>query len=83
MSLDQREQRWVAPADCLTEAIGDKESWSTNETVLHWLVLWFRRVRTIDFCSAMAAQFSQVQNSIFLTAHVFTFLVPIAHQPAL
>jgi hypothetical protein len=29
----------------------------------------------------MAAQVSPEQNSIFLTAHLFTFLIPIAQQP--
>jgi hypothetical protein len=49
--------------------------------VLPWLVPWASRVGTIDFCPALAAQVSPVQNSIFLTAHLFTFLIPIAQQP--
>jgi len=49
--------------------------------VLPWLVLWARRVGTIDFCPAMAAQVSPEENSTFLTAHLFTFLVAIAQQP--
>ncbi len=49
--------------------------------VLPWLVLWARRVGTINFFPSLAAQVSPVQNSIFITAHLFTFLTPIAQQP--
>ncbi len=38
-------------------------------------------VGTIDFCPSLAAQVTPVQNIMFLTAHFFTFSVPIAHQP--
>jgi hypothetical protein len=37
------------------------------------------RAGTKDFCPALAALVSQVQNIIFLTEHFFTFLVPMAH----
>jgi hypothetical protein len=40
--------------------------------VLPWLVCWTRRSGTIDFCLALAALVSPVQNIIFLTAHFFT-----------
>jgi hypothetical protein len=43
-----------------------------------WLVRWPRHAGTIDFCPALAALVSPVQNIIFLTAHFFTLLVPIA-----
>ncbi len=46
-----------------------------------WLVRWTRRAGTIDFCPALAAQVSPVQNIIFLIVHFFTFFVPIAQQP--
>ena len=49
--------------------------------VLPWLVRWTRRAGTIDFCLALAALDSTVQNIIFLTIHFFTLLVPIAQQP--
>ncbi len=49
--------------------------------LLPWLVHWVRRVSTIDFQPAFAALVSLVRNIIFLTAHFFTFLVPIAQQP--
>jgi hypothetical protein len=44
--------------------------------ILPWLVRWAGRAVTIDF-----ALVSSVQNIIFLTAHYFTLLVPIAQQP--
>ncbi len=46
-----------------------------------WLVCLTRRAGTIDFCPALAALVSPVQNIIFLTIHFFTLLVPIAQQP--
>jgi hypothetical protein len=49
--------------------------------VLPWLVRWARRVGAIDFCSALAALVSAVQNINFLTAHFFMrFISP--HRPA-
>ncbi len=51
------------------------------EGVLSWLVRRARYAGTIDFCSALAALVSPEQNIIFLTAHFFTSLVPIAQQP--
>ncbi len=47
--------------------------------VLPWLVRWTHRAGTIDFCPALAALISQVQNIIFLTAHFFTFIS--LHRP--
>jgi hypothetical protein len=44
--------------------------------VLPWLVRWARHAATMEFCPA-----NKVQNIIFLTAHFFTILVPIAQQP--
>ncbi len=52
------------------------------KVVLPWLVCWARRAGTIDSCPALAVLVSPVQNIIFLTAHFFTLLVPIAQQPA-
>jgi hypothetical protein len=49
--------------------------------VLTWLVRWSFRAGTIKLYPALAAQGSPVQNIIFLAAHFFTFLVPIAQQP--
>jgi hypothetical protein len=46
--------------------------------ILPWLVHWPRRASTIDFCPALAALVSPVQNIIFLTAHFFTLVIPIA-----
>jgi hypothetical protein len=48
--------------------------------VLTWLVRWSSRAGTIKFCPALAALGSPVQNIIFLAAHFFTLLVPIAQQ---
>jgi hypothetical protein len=49
--------------------------------VLPWLVRWSRPAGTIDFCPALAALVSPVQNIIFLTPHFFTIFVPITQQP--
>ncbi len=49
--------------------------------VLPWLVHWARCAGTMDFCPALSALVSTVQNIIFLTAHFFTFLDLIAQQP--
>jgi hypothetical protein len=58
------------------------DSWSTYEkgSFLGWL-RWARRDGTRDFCSALAALVSPVQNTI--TTHLFTkfTVVPIAQQP--
>jgi hypothetical protein len=59
----------------------DRDSNSTNERVLPWLVRWARRASTKDFCLALAALVSQLQNIIFLPLHFFTLLVPIIQQP--
>jgi hypothetical protein len=48
--------------------------------ILPWLVHWPRRAGTRDFSLALAVLVSSVQNIIFLTAHFFTLLVPIAQQ---
>jgi hypothetical protein len=42
------------------------------------LVRWARRAGTIDFVLPLAALVSLEQNFIFLTAHLFTLLVPVA-----
>ncbi len=49
--------------------------------VLYWLVCYTCRTGTIDFCLALAALVSPVQNIIFLTAHFSLYSVPIAQQP--
>jgi hypothetical protein len=49
--------------------------------VLSWLFRWARRAATLDFCSALAALVSPVQDISYLTAPFFTFLIPIAQQP--
>ncbi len=49
--------------------------------VLPWLVPWAGRSGTIDFCPALVDLVSPVQNIIYLTAHFFTLVVPIAQQP--
>jgi hypothetical protein len=36
---------------------------------------------SLDFCPALPALVSPVQNIIFLSAHFFTLVVPIAQQP--
>jgi hypothetical protein len=46
--------------------------------VLPWLVRWARRAGIIDFFPALAALVIPEQNIIFLTAHFFTLIVPIA-----
>ncbi len=46
-----------------------------------WLVRWVLRTGIRDFCPALAALVSPVQNIIFITVHFFTLLVPIARQP--
>ncbi len=48
--------------------------------VLPWLFRWARRASTIDFCPALAALVSPVQNIIFLAKHFFTVLAPIVQQ---
>ncbi len=48
--------------------------------VLPWLV---HRAGTMDFCPALAALVSPVQNIIILTAHFFILFVLIAQQPRL
>jgi hypothetical protein len=42
------------------------------------LVRWARQGGTRDFCPALAAIVSPVQNFFFLTGHFFSGLVPIA-----
>jgi hypothetical protein len=69
---DQREQIGVAPADCSKA----NRLWpgSTHERGLPW----FSSCRYNWFCPVLAAL---IQNIIFLAAHYFTVLVPIAQQP--
>jgi hypothetical protein len=60
-----------------TEVNGDSKS--TYERVLPWqLCLSCRYTR--DFCSALAALVSTVQNIFFLSEHYFNYLVLIAQQ---
>jgi hypothetical protein len=44
-----------------------------------WLVRWARRAGKTIVCSALAALVSPVQNTIFLTSHLFTLFSP--HRP--
>ncbi len=53
---------------------------STYERGIPCLVCWARRACTIDFCPALSALVSPIQN-ILLTENFFTFLVSIAQQP--
>jgi hypothetical protein len=46
--------------------------------VLPWLGHWARLAGTIEFCPALAAVVSTVQNIPFLTAHFFNLFVLIA-----
>jgi hypothetical protein len=48
--------------------------------VLPWLVRWAHRGVRRDFCPALAALVSQVQNSFLLTVHFFKFIC--SHRPA-
>jgi hypothetical protein len=48
--------------------------------VLPLLVCWACRAGTRDFCSALAALVSTVQNIFFLTVHYFNYFVPIAQH---
>ncbi len=48
--------------------------------VFPWLVRWACRAGTRDFCSALAALVSPVQNIFFLAVHYFNFFVLIAQQ---
>jgi hypothetical protein len=48
--------------------------------VFPWLVHLTRCAGATDFCSALAALDSQVQNIIFLNAHLFTLIVSIAQH---
>jgi hypothetical protein len=44
--------------------------------VLPRLGCWARSAGTTDFCPALPALVSPIQNIIYLTAHFFTLLVP-------
>jgi hypothetical protein len=48
--------------------------------VLPLLVHWRRRAGTRNFCPALAALVSLLQNIFFLTVHYFSSFVPIAQQ---
>ncbi len=52
-----------------------------KEVVLPWLVRCTSRADTVDFCPALAALVSPVQNIILLTVLFFTLLVPEVQQP--
>jgi hypothetical protein len=66
----------VLTVETETEMHGDSKSTVERGPSL----AFFRRAGTIDFCHALAALVSPVQNIIFLTAHFSTLLVSIAHQ---
>jgi hypothetical protein len=48
--------------------------------VLPWLFRWACRAGSRDFCPALAALVSLVQNIFFLAVHYFTSFVPIPKQ---
>ncbi len=62
-----------------TEANGDWKS-TYERGPYTWLVCWARRAGTIDFCPALVALVSPVQNIISLTIHYFALFVPINQQ---
>jgi hypothetical protein len=57
-----------------TEVNGDSKS-SNERGGLPWLVCWTCVAGTRDFCSALAALGSPVQNIFFLTVHYFNSFV--------
>ncbi len=76
--LIQRDQRWVAPADCWNwrkwglmeyNERGPSFVGLLGSSILSSILPWLLSV-------------SPVKNSFFLTAHFFNLCVPIAHQPA-
>jgi hypothetical protein len=74
--ITQRDQRWVAPADC----------WNWGKWVqmkgpfLGWLVGLVVPVPEILY-PALAALVSPIQNIFFLTPHFSTLCIPVAQQP--
>jgi hypothetical protein len=48
--------------------------------VLPWMVRWACRADKRDFCSALAALVSPVQNILFLIVHYFNAFFPIAQR---
>ncbi len=54
------------------------DSWNTYDRGANLIGSLARRAGKIDFCPALAALVSPVQNIIFLTAHFYTLLVSIA-----
>jgi hypothetical protein len=76
----QRDQREVAPADCLNWGKSGLLEYKWKESFLGWFVgLSCRYSRFLSY--PLEALFSSVQNIIFLTAHFFTLLVPNPQQP--
>ncbi len=55
--------------------------WKGRPSLVGSLPRWAHRACTVEFCSALAALVSPVQNIIFLAAHFFTLIVPIFRQP--
>jgi hypothetical protein len=63
-----------------TEVNGDSKSTITIIGVLPWLVRWPCRVRTRDFCVALAALVGPVQNIFSSILYHFNSFVHIAQQ---
>ncbi len=61
------------------ETEANVDSWSTFQSGPSLVGSFSLSADTIDFCPALAALVSPVQNIIFLTTHFFTLLVPCAH----
>ncbi len=62
-----------------TEINGDTKS--ANERGLPWLVPWACRTSPRDFCFALAALYSPVQNMFFLTNTISIPLFPSPRKP--
>ncbi len=63
-----------------TEVNGDSKSTTERSPSLVCLVSFAGRAGTQEFCSALAALVSSVENICFLTVHYFNSFVPIAQQ---
>jgi hypothetical protein len=78
---DQRDYREGGMALLTVET---EVKWGTQgvhlKGVLPWLVHWACHAITRDFCPALGALFSPVQNIFFLASHYFTSFVPIPQQ---
>jgi hypothetical protein len=69
-------ERW--PLLTVETEVNGVSAGSTNERVLPWLVRWACRAGTRDFCPALAALVSPIQD--IFTVHYFQFVCP--HCPA-